>query len=94
LKAEPDILGIAHYKVAEIYNKQHKPTQASAEYEQAAVAFQQAIRLKPRDPDNYLGLGRTYVAQSRKDAALQVYRALQRIDPKSAQQLLNEINKH
>jgi tetratricopeptide (TPR) repeat protein len=93
LKADPDMLGRAHYVIGEIYLDQKKPTQATAELEQAAGAYQQAIRLNPRDASNYFWLGTIDVELGRKDAALRVYRTLQRIDPAKAKELFEEINK-
>ncbi|PYS68483.1 MAG: hypothetical protein DMF69_20065, partial [Acidobacteria bacterium] len=65
LKADPDILGHAHYRMGKIYTDQKKPTSAAAEFETAALSFQPAIRLEPREPDNYFSLGRVFIAQGK-----------------------------
>jgi len=93
LKAELDALGDAHYLMGEIYTDQKKPTIATAEFEKAALAYQQAIRLEPRQADNYFSLGRVYIAQHKKDAALRIYKTLQGLDPAQAKTLYEEINK-
>ena len=92
LKAPPDLLGIAHQRMAEIYTKQKKPKMAAAEYDKATLAYQEAIRLKPREAENYLYLGEVYVSQGRKDAALRVYQTLRTLDPAQAKKLYDEIN--
>ena len=93
LKAELDALGDAHYLMGEIYTDQKKPTIATAEFEKAALAYQQAICLEPRQADNYFSLGRVYIAQHKKDAALRIYKTLQGLDPAQAKTLYEEINK-
>ena len=93
LKAEPDALGDAHYLMGKIYTDQKKPTIATAEFEKAALTYQQAIRLHPREADGYFSLGRVYIAQHKKDSALRVYKTLQGLDPAQAKTLYEEINK-
>ena len=92
-KAEPDELGDAHYLMGKIYTDQKKPTIATAEFEKAALTYQQAIRLHPREADGYFSLGRVYIAQHKKDSALRVYKTLQGLDPAQAKTLYEEINK-
>lgn len=93
LKAEPDQLGDVHYLMGKIFTDQKKPAIAAAEYDKAVLAYQQAIRLHPREPNTYDSLGRVYIAQGRKDAALRVYKTLQGLDPAQAKTLYEEINK-
>jgi len=66
------------------------------QYDEALKAYRDAIALK-QDSQTLVGahvfMGRTYLEMGKKDEARQVYRALQRIDPNAAQQLLDEINK-
>jgi tetratricopeptide (TPR) repeat protein len=65
----------------------------SGKYEKAVAEFREAIRLNPKDPDNYLDLGKAYLAAGQKAQAQQVYTTLRRLDPNKAQELLAEINK-
>ncbi|MFN2500243.1 MAG: tetratricopeptide repeat protein, partial [Pyrinomonadaceae bacterium] len=74
------------------YKEQQKNKKAAAAYQQAVTFYQQAIRLKTNNADAHSGLGYTYVEMGRKQEALQIYRTLQRLDPKKAQELYAEIN--
>ena len=49
--------------------------------------------MEPRQADNYFSLGRVYIAQHKKDAALRIYKTLQGLDPAQAKTLYEEINK-
>ncbi len=93
LTRAPGTSGRAHYVIGEIYQDEKKPTLATGEFEQAAAAFQQAIRVEPREASNYYWLGMADVELGRKEAARQVYTTLQRIDRAKAKELYAEINK-
>jgi|GEM_PF-2352830 len=93
LTRDPDTSGRAHYAIGEIYHDEKKSTLATGEFEQAAAAYQQAIRVEPREGSNYYWLGMADVGLGRKEAARQVYKTLQTIDPAKAKELYAEINK-
>jgi tetratricopeptide (TPR) repeat protein len=93
LKSGPDTLGRAHYVIGEIYRDHEKPNLATGEFEQAAIAYQQAIRLEPREGSYYYWLGMADARLGRKPDALRVYKILQTIDPAKAKELYAEINK-
>ena len=93
LKSDPDTLGRAHYVIGEIYRDHEKPNLATGEFQQAAIAYQQAIRLEPREASNYYWLGMADVRLGRKPDALRIYKSLQTIDPAKAKELYEEINK-
>jgi tetratricopeptide (TPR) repeat protein len=93
LKPDLDTSGRAHYLIGAIYKDQKKPTQATGEFEQAAAAYQRAIRLNPRDAESYYRLGWIDVELGRKADALRVYKTLQSIDPAKAKELYGEISK-
>ena len=51
-----------------------------------------AIKLNPNFAEARFGLGMAYSAIGDKQAALKEYRAIKKLDPKLAQQLLSNIN--
>jgi tetratricopeptide (TPR) repeat protein len=84
LGPSPDTLAEAHAWIGKVYQEQKR-------YEQAAAAFREAIRLKPRDAEYHFRLGLTYLAMDRKDQALEVQQTLKALDKSRAQALLWEI---
>jgi tetratricopeptide (TPR) repeat protein len=84
LKPSPDTLAEAHAWIGRVYQEQRR-------YEKAAAAFQEAIRLKPRDAEYHFRLGMTYLAMDREDQALEVQQTLKAIDKGKADALLWEI---
>jgi len=62
-------------------------------FKEAAVAYKQAIRLKPDHARAHLGLGIAYVVLGDKAAALEEYRILQTLDKEKASVLFNGIYK-
>lgn len=66
------------------------------QYGKALEAYRSALRFEPEGPlaaTAHGWIGTTYVLMGKKDEALQVYRTLERLDRKAAQELLGEINK-
>ena len=63
-------------------------------YNEAIIAFIQAIRIKPDDADAYFGLGCAYISLHDKDSALEQYKILKNLDSGVANRLLNLINKY
>jgi superkiller protein 3 len=55
--------------------------------EEAVSAFLETIRLKPDDPDPWLGLGLAYAAQGKRDGVLEVHHQLAILDPRVAEEL-------
>lgn len=92
-KPEATVLGRAHYVIGSIYLDRKKFGPATGEFELAIAAYQQAIRLEPREASNYFWLGMIDVELGRKADALRVYKTLQSIDPAKAKELYGEINK-
>ena len=60
-------------------------------YQESKEAYQQAIRLKPDLAEAHYGLGRTYLMLGDRDGALEEYKVLKSLDPKSAEELLENI---
>ncbi|MDQ3846688.1 MAG: tetratricopeptide repeat protein, partial [Bacteroidota bacterium] len=73
--------------------EQNKAAKATASYQQAVAAYQQALQVKPNNADAHYYLGVTYLALGRKQDAQQVYKTLLTLDQKKAQELFTEINK-
>jgi len=60
-------------------------------YQESKEAYQQAIRLKPDLAEAHYGLGRTYLMLGDQDGALEEYNVLKTLDPKSAEELLENM---
>jgi len=63
------------------------------QYQDALISFQECARLSPNNPDVLFMLGAGYARVGNKEAALEVYRKLQSMDQKQAQNLDLVINK-
>ena len=62
-------------------------------YQDAATAFEDALRLKPNDGNALFNLGLLQLRTGHPDEALRSERRLETLDKKLADQLFNEINK-
>jgi tetratricopeptide (TPR) repeat protein len=62
-------------------------------YKEAAVAYKQAIRIKPDDARAHLGMGMLYLILDDRGAALEEYKILQTLDKEKANVLFNSIYK-
>jgi tetratricopeptide (TPR) repeat protein len=60
-------------------------------YQESKEAYRQSIRLKPDFAEAHYGLGRTYLMLNDRVGALEEYNVLKTLDPKSAEQLLQNI---
>jgi tetratricopeptide (TPR) repeat protein len=60
-------------------------------YQESKDAYQQAIRRKPDFAEAHYGLGRTYLMLGDRDGAVEEYRVLKNLDPKSAAELWKNI---
>lgn len=63
------------------------------DYPNAAIFFEQAARLDPRTAIYRKNIGMAHIGAGRKDEAMKVYNSLVPIDPKLANELLDEITK-
>jgi len=69
------------------------PTLEIDEYEQAVQSFKQALKLKPNWPTAHYQLGLAYHRMGDRNAAMEQYRILQRLDPELAAALLGHMNR-
>jgi Flp pilus assembly protein TadD len=60
---------------------------------EAAAAFKEGIRLAPDDPRMHFGLGKAYARAGNRASALEEYKMLRKLDPKSAKELFDVIYK-
>ena len=92
MNRDPKLVGEAYDWTGNIYTGQQKEAKATAAYQQAAVFYEKALRLKPNDADLLYWLCSTYITLNKKQEARQIYSRLQRVDRKKAQELANAIN--
>lgn len=85
IRLKPDYKSAYGWLGAVLY-LQHK-------FPEAVNAFQESLRLDPNSGFSKYLLGATYARMGQKDNAMQIYRELAISDPKSAADLLAEINK-
>jgi tetratricopeptide (TPR) repeat protein len=85
LKPDTQNLNDAYYNLGLTYYYLHQ-------FPKSVTAYQQALRLQPRDAVTLSDLGVVYVQLGRRDDAIQVYKTLLPIDTKRAQGLLDSIN--
>lgn len=78
---------------AEGFNKMGLAYFALKDYSNAVIFFDQAARLDPKTTIYRKNSGTAYVGGGQKDEAMKVYNALVPVDPKLANELLDEITK-
>ena len=83
VKARPDF--------AEAHSNLGYSLRNSGRVDEAIAAYQEAIRLKPDLAEAYEYLGCAYLMQGDRQAAQEQHRILQRLNPKLAAELMEEI---
>jgi tetratricopeptide (TPR) repeat protein len=63
------------------------------QYALAINSYKEGVRLEPNNAEAHYNLGMSYYSLNNRNAALEHYRILQRIDPDRATKLFNAINR-
>jgi len=71
--------------VVRIYGNMARAARHKGHRERAIAAFQEIVKLNPRDPDAHLQLGRLYQEQGQIERATNSFRAVARLRPGSAE---------